>query len=146
MSQNEQAGKKMPRNKKQKAAAKKLLKMNPGDFEVVDLKTAANVPDHMTRAFTNNRYVVMVFDDARMKMPCLDGAIGAVKVMVQRHDDKPIPNHWREMQDIKNTLFGSNAIGIEFYPIEADLVDKANIYWMWLVDTNYLPQPFRNHL
>lgn len=116
----------MSRTKAQKAAAKKLFKKHAGKLEQIDLEKR-NSPQWMTRAFSNNRYVVMINDNARIK------GIDAVKAMVQRHDDKPIQGHWRQLQNIKNELFGTDATAIEFYPPESELEDVANIYWLWVI-------------
>lgn len=99
----------------------------------VDLNLQSH-PDWMTRAFKNNRYVVMIDDNANMT-----GGITAIKAMVQRHDDKPIPNHWREMQAIKNELFGDDATGVEFYPAVTKVQDYHNIYWLWILPDGELP-------
>jgi len=123
----------MSRNKGQKSAARKLLKKPKGKLLPIDLSTR-NTPHWMTRAFSNNRYVVMIDDNAKMT-----GDITAIKAMVQRHDDKPIPNHWREMQAIKNELLGEQEVGIEFYPATTKLEDHHNIYWLWLLPTGKLP-------
>lgn len=116
----------MSRTKAQKEKAKKLLKKPAGKFERVDL-AARNAPDWMTRAYSNNHYVVMINDVAKIN------GISAAKVMIQRHDDKPIPGHWRELQNIKNELFGAESTAVEFYPPESQLEDVANIYWLWLM-------------
>ena len=116
----------MSRTKAQRAQAEKLLKKPAGKLEPIDLSTR-NAPDWMTRAYSNNRYVVMIDDNARIK------GITAIKAMVQRHDDKPIPGHWRQLQNIKNELFGAEAAAVEFYPQESLLEDVANIYWLWVI-------------
>ena len=69
----------------------------------------------------------MINDNASIK------GVTAVKAMVQRHDDKPIPGHWRQLQNIKNELFGTESTAIEFYPPESELEDVANIYWLWVI-------------
>lgn len=64
----------------------------------------------------------------------------ATKALVQTWDDRPIVNHWREMQRIKNEIFGEETVGIEFYPKESELVDNFNIYWMWIFPDGVLPR------
>ena len=116
----------MSRTKAQKAEAKRRLKKPAGKLEPIDLSERDH-PEWMTHAFSNNRYVVMINSNARIK------GITAIKAMVQRHDDRPIPGHWRELQNIKNELFGTEATAIEFYPPESELEDVANIYWLWVI-------------
>lgn len=124
----------MSRNKIQLAMAKELLSKPAGNLEPIDLSVRQH-PRWMTRAYSNNRYVVMIDDNAKMS-----GEITAIKVMVQRHDDIPIPNHWREMQNIKNELFGREATAIEYYPPEQELSDVANIYWLFVFPDAILPK------
>ena len=125
----------MSRNKAQKSVAKKLLKKPRGKLELINLEQFA-APDWMTRAYRNNRYVVMIQDDVEMT----DGT-RATRAMVQRHDDKPLTNHWREMQNIKNEIFGDESVGIEYYPAETELTDRANIYWLWVFPAGGIPVP-----
>jgi hypothetical protein len=114
------------RSKPQKSAARKLLKKPKGKLIPIDL-ASTNHPEWMTRVYKNNRYIVMIDDNAGIK------GVAAIKAMVQRHDDKPIPGHWREPQDIKNEIFGSEAMAVEFYPPESEFTDVANIYWLWII-------------
>lgn len=116
----------MSRTKNQMAEAKRLFRLPAGKLEKIELSGLPH-PAWMTRAYRNNRYVVMINDNA-----CNMG-VTMTKVIVQRHDDNPIPGHWRQMQNIKNELFGSEATAIEFYPSESELTDEANIYWMWIL-------------
>jgi len=124
----------MSRSKAQKSAARKLLKKPKGKLLPLDL-TDCSKPHWMTRAYGNNRYVVMIDDAAKMTQD-----VTAIKAMVQRHDDKPIPNHWREMQSIKNEIFGENTVGIEYYPATSELLDDHNIYWLWILPDGILPR------
>lgn len=114
------------RTKPAKAAARRLLKKPAGKLEPINLSNY-DKPSWMTRAYKNNRYVVMINDNASIK------GCPAIKAMVQRHDDTPIPGHWRQLQNIKNQLFGQDATAIEFYPPESELEDVANIYWLWVL-------------
>lgn len=117
-----------------KKAADKLMMLTPGKLEPVDMSKASH-PEWMTRAFRNNRYCVMIADSCPM-------TIGppAIKAMIQRHDDKPIPNHWSEIQKIKNELFGPDKIAIEYFPAQSRLVDVHNIYWIFIFDYQ-IPEP-----
>ncbi len=106
-----------------------MLKKPAGRFEKVDL-SKRNHPEWMTRAYMNNRYVVMINDNAKLFSRTVS------KAMIQRHDNKPIPGHWRQLQNIKNEIFGAESTGIEFYPAESALMDDANIYWLWILPKN----------
>jgi len=63
----------------------------------------------------------------------------ATKALIQRHDNAPIPGHWREIQNIKNEIFGKETVGIEYYPAESNLLDTHNIYWLWIFPPGVLP-------
>jgi len=115
-------------------AAKKLFKIPKGDCLSIDLESV-NHPAWMTRAFKNNRYVVMIDDYAETTKGL------AIKAMIQRHDGSKIPNHWSELQSIKNELFGDDSIGIEYFPKQTSVVDYHNIYWLWIFKEDVLPIP-----
>jgi hypothetical protein len=117
----------MSRTKAQRAVAKKLLKKPAGTLISLNMDEYQNAPEWMTHCYRNNKYTVMIDANARIK------GISAIKAMIQRHDDKPIPGHWRQLQNIKNEIFGSEATAIEFYPPESELENVANIYWLWVI-------------
>lgn len=115
-------------------AIKKLLSLPPGKFNEIDL-TIVHKPGWMSRAFQNNRYMVMICDNAKTNKG------KAIKALIQRHDDMPIPNHWAEIQKIKNEIFGEETLAIEYYPKESQLIDEHNIYWIWIFPEGVLPIP-----
>jgi hypothetical protein len=52
---------------------------------------------------------------------------------IRRHDQSTdIP--WSHKQRIKNEIFGHDVQAIEIYPPEGDLIDGANMYWLWIMD------------
>jgi len=122
------------RNKDEMKAAKKLLARPPGPWQKIDLTTASTVPTGCTRAYKNNRFVVTVYDDS----PTTHGP--AIQVLVQRHDDQPIPGHWRQLFELKNELFGPEALAIEYHPPLSELTDQANIYWLWIFPEGVIPK------
>jgi hypothetical protein len=93
-------------------------------FQQINLSECVKIPTGMTRAFKNTRYIVMVFDHH------LTTTGTAVVAMVQKLDNTPILGHWKEMQKIKNELFGEETVAVEYYPPQSQLVDTANIYWL----------------
>lgn len=123
----------MSRTKEQIKQAKKLFKLSPGKFIQIDLSSLSH-PDFIDRAYMNNRFVVMITDNQKI------GNQTAIRAMIQRHDDKPIPNHWKEIQSIKNEIFGLEEVAVEFYPRQRNVVDDANIYWIWIFQKGVLPE------
>jgi len=119
--------------KDRRKAASELFRLSPGKLEPIDLRTVSKIPTGMTRAFKNNRYIVMVFDNTKTTQGL------ATRALIQRADDEPISNHWREIQSIKNEIFGSETVGIEYYPAESKLQDSHNIYWLWIFPPGIIP-------
>lgn len=114
--------------------AKKVFDKGQSLFMPIDL-AKHNHPSWMTRAYKNNHFVVMIDDN------CPTTAGNAIRVMVQKHNDTPLINHWATMQSIKNEIFGKETVAIEYYPKESELVDHHNIYWMWIFPDNVIPNP-----
>lgn len=114
--------------------ADKLFRLPAGKLEPIDLSEREH-PHWMTRAFMNNRYVVMINDNTETDKG------NAIRAMVQRHDDMPITNHWSELQKIKNELFGEETTGVEYYPKESQLMNDHNIYWLFIFPEGVLPIP-----
>lgn len=125
----------MSKIKERSKAAAKLFKLKPGKLEPVDLTKSNFVPQGMTRAYRNNRYVVMVYDST-----ILPHGIIATKVLVQRNDAAVLVNHWQEMQAIKNEIFGEEVTAIEYYPKESKLINDHNIYWLWIFPDGLIPE------
>jgi len=123
----------MSMTKEQIKEAKRLFRLPPVNFNMIDLSKTTH-PEFITRAYMNNRYVVMISDNQKI------GNVIAIRAMIQRHDDKPIPNHWREIQSIKNEIFGLEEIAVEFYPRQRHVIDDANIYWIWIFPKGVLPE------
>lgn len=127
--------------------ARKRMKKPEGAFKLIDL-SELDAPDWMTRAYMNNRYLVMCDDSASVSVPVPCRLkknklveIPCVKVMVQRHDDAVFPNHWAELQRIKNEIFGNEAWAVEYYPAQSSVSDKANIYWLYVFVDSIGPVP-----
>jgi len=119
--------------KGRRKAAKELFKLSPGKLEQIDLSEVSKIPSGMTRAFKNNRFVVMIFDNTQTTHGV------ATRALIQRADDQPIPNHWREIQAIKNEIFGPETVGVEYYPAESKVQDSHNIYWLWIYPPGIIP-------
>lgn len=57
---------------------------------------------------------------------------------IRRHDEKPIRN-WKSLQRIKVELGYKNNWAIECFPPEDQLVDAANMYWLWVYPDGEAP-------
>lgn len=116
-------------------AASKLFAQKVTAFVELDLKTAKSVPTGMTKAYRNNRYTVMVYEDSKTT------AGTATLVMIQKLDNSVFSNHWAEIQKIKNDIFGTETVAVEYYPAESQVIDDQNIYWIWIYPEGVLPVP-----
>jgi hypothetical protein len=104
-------------------------------FKRIDLTGRDYAPKGMTRAYSDNQYVVMVYDDYATSHG------KAIRVMVRNRTQTPIEFHWRTMQMIKNEVFGKEVMAIEYYPKESELIDFKNIYWFWIFPEGIIPTP-----
>lgn len=77
--------------------------------------------------FKNSRYTV-IRRTVRGVGP--DGAHEMVHLSIKRNDRRVI-HDWRDLQRIKNELFGPEEEMVEIYPAESRLVDTANQYHLW---------------
>ena len=46
---------------------------------------------------------------------------------------------WAEKQRIKNELFGLEAVAVEVFPKESELVDHAEMYHLWVLHDTEIP-------
>lgn len=93
----------------------------------------------MKRAVVNDFYVVQVFDVAT--------ALGnVVHLAVRTADARPQGGEppWRDMQRIKNELCGEELEAVQVYPKQADVMDQANMYHLFVLPPSW-PLPFGLH-
>jgi hypothetical protein len=114
--------------------AEKLKRKPETPLKLVPPHKGPARPSWMTRVYKNNRYIVMIDDHKKTTHG------EAICAMIQAVDAKPIPNHWAEIQRIKNAIFGKEAMGIEYYPPQSKLTDDANIYWLWVFPAGIIPE------
>ena len=84
----------------------------------------------------NNIYHVIVdyephLSDDIFIQPTLAGHI--TYLSIKRHDREPI-HDWRDLQEIKNQVVGSEHLAYEVYPPESLLYDTANQYHLWVMN------------
>ena len=73
----------------------------------------------------NNRYIVSIEDGY------IRNGVIYKRIMCRRSDSKPIYS-WQDLFRIKNELFGDEVEAIQFLPKKSELVDCANIYWLFI--------------
>lgn len=124
---------KTQRTKEQLRQAKIMLKKPWNSFEKQSMSDMPYIPTGMTRAYKNNHYIVMVYDD----VPTSHGP--AIRAMIQRVDDRPVRD-WEIFQQIKNEIFGYDVTAIEYYPPEHKVLNEFNIYWLWMFPEGVIPE------
>lgn len=83
----------------------------------------------LNKVWTDGKYVVM--------SRTLETEWGEVThVCIRNTGSTDIP--WAEKQRIKNELFGADRVAIEVFPTEAELVDEANMYHVWIMPKGFI--------
>lgn len=115
-----------------KAEGARKQKLGWDAFKEVTLesikKHQALTPDSDFKAnqvFQNNKYIVQVFWNVVRKGKVYD------QVMIRRSDAKPIYS-WQDLYRIKNEVFGDEVEAIQFFPPKRELIDVANLYWIFI--------------
>ncbi|MGZ3773006.1 MAG: DUF7694 domain-containing protein [Pseudobdellovibrionaceae bacterium] len=83
--------------------------------------------------FRSNHYTAQVFFAERM---ILETTMD--KIMIRRNDAEPIRD-WHVLQEIKNEICGENALAIQVFPPQSELVDAANMYWLFVKTGSWKP-------
>lgn len=119
-------------NKKSLAEGKRRQKLGWDEFknvtnEAIQKHMALNPASNFRPDFVwqNNKYIVQVFLSVQRKNKTYD------KAMIRRSDSKPIDS-WQDLQKIKNEIFGPSIEAIQFFPPQAELIDDANLYWLFI--------------
>jgi len=79
-------------------------------------------PGTLIGFFVNNIFSVQVFS--------VDGK----KVAGIRRNDQGTMISWETKQRIKNEVLGKDVSAIEVFPKHEELIDQANMYWLWIAD------------
>jgi hypothetical protein len=91
-------------------------------------------PTWATRVYQNNRFTAMVDDNSRTTKG------KATKVYVSPHNaGRDV--FFKDLQRIKNEIFGPQALAVQYFPREEELVDTVNVYWLFVYPEGVLPEP-----
>lgn len=88
-----------------------------------------SVPAGVCRVWQNAQYIVQEY------VHRTDWGI-VTQLMIRPNDEKPV-HDWAVFQRIKNELFGPESVAIEIYPATSELVDKCNIYHLWILPAGF---------
>lgn len=75
--------------------------------------------------YQNNKFIVQIF------VSQIRNGRRYKKIMIRRSDSEPIYS-WQDLFRIKNELFGEEKEAIQFFPKKSELIDQANLYWLWI--------------
>lgn len=111
-----------------KKEIKKALSVNEWTpFEDRTSEAAPKFPSGKLLGFyANNLFSVQCFE------------VSGVKVYGVRRHDQSTNISWETKQRIKNEVIGADVSAVEVFPKVSDLVDQANMYWLWAVDCSSL--------
>lgn len=104
-----------------------MMSLPPNEFEEISYseiqKTTVGIkPD---QAWRNNHYTVQLYRQERLIM-----GVMMDKWMIRRNDAEPIKN-WRDLQNVKNEVIGERIEAYQVFPKRSELVDVANMYWLF---------------
>jgi len=107
--------------------AEKLAEQRWQKFEQVDLSKFKNVPSGCVACYRNNIASVQVYERTT--------AIGKVLLAgIRTHVESASRlMTWRMKQRIKNEVFGAERSALEAYPPESELIDAADMFWLWVL-------------
>lgn len=91
-------------------------------------------PSYATRIFRNNRFTAIINDNAETT------AGKAARVFIEAHHaGREVL--WGDLQRVKNEIFGRDVLAVQYFPRESELIDAANIYWLYVYPQGVLPEP-----
>lgn len=114
------------KREKRREGARRSLKERTFEFKrIPEEHFPPNRPEGLTRVFRNNLFTVLIYDNKKDLF-----GNRASRVMVKHNFGKVVG--WKELQFIKNSIFGKESLGYQFLPPESVVVDKVNMYWFFV--------------
>lgn len=119
-------------------STKQLARIAEQPWQRFERRSVDGARHDVYAAFVNNRYSVQVSVES-----CAWGTVH--HLWIRRHDAAPVRS-WADVQRIKREILsdGDARIGVEVYPRDADIVDQANIYHLWVLPLGF-ELPFGLH-
>jgi len=103
--------------------ARNVKKAEDSKYRFVPPSERADIqrPAWCTRIYRNNKYHVLI--DDRPGEP-------ALAMVVPHNAGRDV--FWSDLQDLKNQIFGEETTAAMYYPPESELIDVANVYWLFV--------------
>jgi len=100
------------------------------DHHILDRVVEGNQPDNemAPEIWENDIYQVTVRRWTKDKV--FDTRGGMIQIGINSHDGTA-RHDWRDFQNIKNQIAGSDCEAFELYPAESRLLDPSNYYTLW---------------
>ncbi|MFA4971545.1 MAG: hypothetical protein WC683_02950 [bacterium] len=114
-----------------RSVGRKLMRQGWSEWERVPRPDPAKYPSlrNVEAVFKNNVYVVQIVYHVT--------EWGTVeRLMIRRNDEAPVRS-WQELQRVKNEIVGEDRVAIEVFPAQAELVDHANLYHLWVLPKGF---------
>ena len=109
---------------------KSMMKLPDNEFEDITVEARTKTRFHLSKypdkVWKNNHYSVQLYRGYRVMF-----GVKMDKLMIRRHDSDKI-SEWHALQDIKNRIVGDEATAIQVFPPKSQLVDVANMYWLFI--------------
>lgn len=84
-------------------------------------------PSQVDEAFSNDLYSVLK----------RDAPFGVIHLAIRTHSNAEPP--WRDLQRIKNELYGPERFAMQVCPAASRLVDAADLYHLWIMPEGFHP-------
>lgn len=101
--------------------------------DITELESTKKLTSRMTnppyKVVMNGRFIVQMFKQSTAWGECM-------RLMIRWNDARPI-HDWQIFQRIKNDLVGEERTAVEVYPKQSNLVDVANMYWLFVLPEGF---------
>lgn len=107
-----------------------MMKLPESKFEDVSVESRmrlshliGKLPD---KVWKSNHFTVQLYRQERVLF-----GLTMDKLMIRRNDAEPI-TEWHCLQKIKDEIAGEESVAIQVFPKRSELVDVANMYWLFV--------------
>lgn len=91
------------------------------------------LPKWASRAYRDKHFVVLINDKVRTT-----NGFAQLAYIVPNNKGRDVL--WKDLQKIKNEIFGKEAGAIQYFPKESMLVNECNVYWLFVYPEGIVPE------
>lgn len=128
----------MKNRKVRRAMAKMPYRTDWNHWEMLDLASVPKEmqPPNLKAAYRNNLFAVQEYEHE-----VFGEKVTVLGISRHKHvNDRPVT--WAHKQRIKNELCGHFMTAYEVFPSEENLIDAADMYWLWVLPET-VENPFK---